>query len=283
MTVVGQTTKAPLKGRTSPVSRLRSIISEMGSVLIAFSGGVDSSFLLRFASEVLGKEAVWAVTVDTPLLPDGEIREALALAKQWDVRIRTVEMDPLTAPEVARNTPERCYVCKTMIFSRLVSMAREMEIPWVLEGTNADDITGYRPGIRALEELGIRSPLREAGLGKDEIRAESRVLGISTWNRPSSPCLATRFPYGDLLAPELLRKVDEGERLLKGLGFETVRLRVHGGVARIEVPPERLGELLSEKVSGKVISYLRDKGFSFVTLDLEGFRSGSMDQKITSG
>ncbi len=270
-------------GQNPGINRLRSILSEMGRVMVAYSGGVDSSFLLFFAVEVLGPDSVVAVTVHSPLLAEGEAEEALALAKSRGVLVRSVHLDPLANEDVARNLPDRCYSCKKMIFSHLVDQALNKGIAWVLDGTNSDDDEGYRPGIRALEELGVRSPLREAGLSKDDIRTECRRMELPNWNRPSSPCLATRFPYGDPISAEGLRMVDRGERFLKGLGFDIVRLRIHGKVARIELPVARADELLKEGTREHIGTSLKEMGFHYVAFDLEGFRSGSMDEALGVG
>ena len=261
---------------------LCSILRDVRRALVAFSGGVDSSFLLRYAVDVLGRDSVLAVTVDSPLLPRGEAGEAVELARSWGVHVCSVELNPLADRNVAQNTPDRCYLCKTLIFTHLSDMAKRSRISWVLDGTNADDGEGYRPGIRALEELGVRSPLREAGLTKDQIRSESRRLGMPTWDRPSSPCLATRFPYGNHISMEAVRMVDRGEKYLRSLGMEQVRVRVHGDVARVEVPAGRIGDLVHGEARERIIATFREIGFRYITLDLQGFRSGSMDEVLPS-
>ncbi|NOY87095.1 MAG: ATP-dependent sacrificial sulfur transferase LarE [Deltaproteobacteria bacterium] len=260
--------------------RLCSILRDVRRALVAFSGGVDSSFLLRYAVDVLGRDSVLAVTVHSPLLPRGEAEEALELAHSWGVQVSSVQLDPLEDQGVARNMPDRCYLCKKIIFTHLSEMAKRKRISWILDGTNADDGGEYRPGIRALEELGIRSPLREAGLTKDQIRSESRRLGMSTWDRPSSPCLATRFPYGNPISLEAVGKVDGGEKYLKSLGFDVARIRVHGDVARVEVPVDRIGDLVREETREGIVSAFKEIGFRYITFDLQGFRSGSMDEVL---
>ena len=268
-------------GRLSPgLIRLCSVLRDVRRALVAFSGGVDSSFLLRYTVDVLGRDSVLAVTVRTPLLPQGEAEGALELARSWGVQASSIQMDPLSEPSVARNTPDRCYLCKKLIFTRLSGMAKHKRIPWILDGTNADDGSGFRPGIKALDELGIRSPLREAGLTKDQIRSESERLGMPTWDRPSSPCLATRFPYGNPISLEAVARVDRGEKYLKSLGFGVVRVRVHGDVARVEVPADRIGDLVREGIREGIVAVFKEIGFRYITFDLQGFRSGSMDEVL---
>jgi len=283
MMKAGMNSRVNPTGQNPGINRLRSILNEMGHVMVAFSGGVDSSFLLFFAVDVLGPDSVVAVTVHSPLLAEGEAEEALALAKSRGIRVKSVHLDPLADEGVARNLEDRCYICKKMIFSHLVDQALNRGVAWVLDGTNFDDDKGYRPGIRALEELGVRSPLREAGLSKGDIRTECRRMELPNWNRPSSPCLATRFPYGDPISVERLRMVDRGERFLKGLGFDIVRLRIHGNLARIEIPAARSDELLKEGTREHIVTSLKEMGFQYVTFDLEGFRSGSMDEALGFG
>lgn len=255
-------------------------------IMVAFSGGVDSSLLLKAACRAVseanqndgGSRRVYAATVHTMLHPSGDRETAARVAAETGAEHLVLEIDELADAGIEENPVDRCYRCKRFLFTRLLKEAEKRKISVILEGTNADDLKVYRPGIRAVRELGVKSPLAELGMTKQQVRMLAESMGISVADRPSAPCLATRFPYGTRLSYEKMRLVDEGERYLKQFGLYNVRLRAHQDTARIETDRESMGILLEHGV--EIAGYIKGLGFSYVTLDLEGFRSGSMDIHI---
>ncbi|MFN8640817.1 MAG: ATP-dependent sacrificial sulfur transferase LarE [Candidatus Binatia bacterium] len=266
-------------GEDAKLAALQALLRPLGRVLVAFSGGVDSSFLLQVAVEVLG-DGVIAVTTRSPTAPEDDEAMACEVAAALGVAHRLIDANELDIPGYAANPVDRCYLCKGSLYEICAAEARREGVAHVVDGVNLDDLSDYRPGLRAAEEHGVRHPLAEVGLTKAEIRTLSRRVGLPTADRPSSPCLSSRFPYGTPITLDGLRRVAAAERVLRDLGFRECRVRAHESIARIEVPADELARLASAEVRSAVVRALKALGFNYVTLDLQGFRSGSLNEAL---
>ena len=260
------------------LTKLREILGEMGSIVVAFSGGVDSTFLLKMAAEVLGTEKVLAVTAQSPTYTLREFEESRQLAHDLGVRQMIINTEELENDDFTANPPERCYFCKLELFSSLLRIAGTEGASDIADGTNLDDLSDYRPGRKAAKEMGVRSPLLEAGMTKDDIRFFSREMGLPTWNKPACACLSSRFPYGTRITREKLAQVERGEDYLRSLGFGQFRLRHHGELARIEISRAQFPLMMEN--AAEVARKLKASGFTYVAMDLEGYRTGSMNEVL---
>ncbi|MCK4647181.1 MAG: ATP-dependent sacrificial sulfur transferase LarE [Candidatus Aminicenantes bacterium] len=261
------------------LEKLRDILRKMGKVLLAFSGGVDSTFLLRVAHDVLG-ENVLAVIASSVTYPESEKDEAIRLAQGLNIRYKVIHTCEIENPDFAGNSPERCYFCKQELFSKLNDIAKAEGIPYVLDGSNYEDQTDYRPGMRAAKELDIRSPLKEVQLIKNEIRQLSKAFKLSTWDKPSFACLASRFPYYTKVDAKSLEQVGRAEEYLRTLGFTQIRVRHHGQVARIEIVPEEFSKMMEKKIREAIIEHFKKFGYIYIAVDLAGYRTGSMNEPL---
>jgi len=258
---------------------LKDILKSLKRVLVAFSGGVDSTFLLRIARDVLGSN-VLAVIASSATYPASEQQEALRIAEDLKVKYKVIHTKELDDPNFRNNPPERCYFCKKELFSRLKEIAADENIPHVCDGSNFEDTFDFRPGFKAAQELDVRSPLREARLGKNEIRVLSKKLGLSTWDKPAMACLSSRFPYFTSIDNESLRQIDSAEEYLRTKGLSQLRVRHHGQVARIEIDPSDFSVIMEKKIREEIVENLKKIGYQYVTLDLTGYRTGSMNEPI---
>lgn len=261
------------------LKKLKKIIEELESAVIAFSGGCDSSFLAKVAYDVLGDRVI-AITANSELYADLEVKDSKKIAAFIGIKHEIISSNELGVPGFRDNPPERCYFCKKELFSELLEIAKKRDFKYVLDGSNFDDGDDYRPGMKAGKELNVRSPLREAKLTKDEIRQLSRKFNLYTADKPAMACLASRFPYGTKIREEDLQRIEKAEGFLRNLGFTQLRVRHHGDIARIEILPEDIESLLKNNFREKILAEFKKLGYKYVTFDLEGYRTGSMNEVI---
>ena len=259
---------------------LKEYLRTLQSVVIAFSSGVDSTFLLYAAKEALGDKNVMAVTASSCSFPRRELEEAISYCKQLGIRHEIVESEELKIEGFSHNPINRCYLCKRELFGKILDLAAREGFAVVAEGSNTDDDGDYRPGLTAVAELDIKSPLRHVGFSKEQIRILSKYLGLPTWNKQSFACLSSRFPYGEEITEKKLDMVDKAEQLLLDLGFHQLRVRIHQNIARIELMPGEFGRFMEDEIRKKVYSELKKLGFTYVTLDIMGYRTGSMNETL---
>ena len=269
----------PTEELTNKSARLERLLDSYGNALIAYSGGVDSAYLLYIAVQRLGEKAL-AVTADSPSIPREELQQAIALAAQIGARHEIIATDEMSDPAYVANGPDRCYHCKKTLFSRLTEFARDNGFSAILEGSNVSDLSDYRPGARAVEEFSVLSPLREAELTKQDIRDLSKRAGLSTWDKPAAPCLSSRIPYGLEVSREKLSRIERAEAFLRSLGLVEFRVRDHGDVARIEAAKTDLPRLVDPDLSERIYTELKKLGYKYIAVDLLGFRSGSLNESL---
>jgi uncharacterized protein len=260
-------------------NELIELLTEMDRIIIAFSGGVDSTFLLKAAS-ISGAGDVLAVTGKSESLPEEELAFAREIAASLNIKHRIIATEELNDSNYAENTPDRCYYCKKELFTRLSDIASGENYLYVLDGTNADDASDHRPGKRAAGENKVKSPLLDTGLTKNEIRELSKELGLPTWDKPATPCLSSRFPYGQRITSDGLLRVNKAENFIKGFGIRELRVRSHSNVARIEIHPDDFRKVTDEGAREKIVDFLKSLGYQYITLDLKGFRSGSSNEVL---
>ena len=270
---------APTAAQLEKYSELLERLESFGSAVVAFSGGVDSTFLLYAAREALGDQ-VLAATASSATFPEREMKAAEAFCRERGIRQTVFPSEELSVEGFRHNPKNRCYLCKRELFGKILHIQREQGLAAVLEGSNADDEGDYRPGLQAVAELGIQSPLRALGFTKKDIRTLSKRFGLPTWDKQSFACLSSRFPYGDTISEAKLSMVDKAEQLLLDLGFRQVRVRIHGDIARIELTPDQFPRFMEDGVRLRVANALKEIGFSYVTLDLLGYRTGSMNEVL---